>query len=272
DDGVVVVQMRPPALRPTWRLLLLPARIWRWRRHPRVDEAAAWEAMVEPVRALYERDLADASWRELVQTLRAASVVPPRVIAYRLRGLSDAVAVLWLIGLLWSVRRLDLLGDLLSGTDNMTAETSRALDALAARIRTDPALASLFANHPPAALTSLLAEQHPGFLADFHRFLDQYGHRETTSPLLATQPTWRDAPQVVLGLLKVRSAAPPTPPPRPAWRVAREELLGHWLLRSTPARHLADRWLTRARRAFRARENGRFYLTLALPVVYGTIR
>ena len=180
-DGVVVAG-RPPVLRPTWRLLLLPARIRRWSRRPPTDDTAAWEAMIAPIRALGNRDLTTASWPQLVATLRSASAVPPSVIEYRLRGLADAASLLWLIAVLWLTRRLDLLGDLLSGTDNKTAETGRALDALATNIRSQPALAALFADHPPAALPPLLAEQHPEFLADFHDFLDRYGHRGDHQP------------------------------------------------------------------------------------------
>lgn len=271
DDGVVV-GMRPPGLRPTWRALLLPLLARRWARHGRRADDEVWAAAAAPVRELGARDLTAATWPEVLDTLHAACRLPPEVVELRLRNLPNAISALLLLGVLRLTRQTDLLGDLLSGTENRTAETDRALDALAATIRSDPGLAALFAHRPPAELPPLLAERYPAFLAEFHDFLDRYGHRETTSPLLATQPTWRDAPEVVLGLLRNRSARPGAPVPGPpAWQIARAKMLRHPLLRPPPARRLVDRWLAGARRAFRAREDSRFYLTLALPVVRGAM-
>jgi pyruvate,water dikinase len=268
EENGVVVRLDPPAPRLTWRALLLPVRLWRWARSAGADDAGLMAEAEAFAHALRRHDLTSASWEELLATLREAGTVPAGVIQLRLRHLPDAVSLLWLWLLLLVLRRTDRLGALISGTENKTAETDRALDALAARIRSDPALAELFATGEAPELMSMLADRSPVFLRELHAFLDRYGHRETASPLLATQPTWRHAPEAVVGLLKARAAEPPPPAPtRPAWQVARDELLGHPLVRLPPLRQVVPRWLAGARRAFRAREDSRFYLTLALPML-----
>ena len=266
-QDAVAVRLSPPVLHPTWRALLLPVRLREWTRRE-VTDAELAAAIDAPIRRLRQRDLASATWPQLLATLRAGCAVSPALLELRLRHLPDAVGLLWLWLALHLLGRADQLPTLVSGTAHKTAETGRALDALAARIRRDPPLAHLFSTVEPADLLPVLAQHHPQFLADLRDFLDRYGHRETVSPLLATQPTWRDAPQVVLGLLRA-GAARQAPPPsgRPSWQVARDQLLTHPLLRFPPLRHAVLRWLAAARRAFHAREDSRFYLTEALPVV-----
>jgi pyruvate,water dikinase len=263
-DGVVV-RIEPPRLRPTWQILLLPARLRRLAREPAGVPAVLTRPLPRP-------DLRAAAWSELLAVVARAGGVPAGVVRFRLRHLPEAVSVVWLWLLLVLVRRTDRLGALVSGTDNRTAETGRALDALAARIRADPDLSALLATGEPARLMPVLAARHPAFHRELAAFLDRYGHRETASPLLVTQPTWRDAPEVVLGLLRARAATPPVPAPgRPAWQVAREELLAHPLLRPPPVRRAVRRWLRRARRVFQVREDSRFYLTLPLPLLRACI-
>ncbi len=234
------------------------------------------DAIEAQVRMLQARDPSTASWSELLTTLRLACTLPAGALELRLRHLPDALSLLWLWLALVVLGRVDRLGALVSGTDNKTAETNRALDSLADQIRADAGLSELFATPTPprvdpARLFDELAKRSPAFLDDLLDFLDRYGHRETSSPALATQPTWHDAPEVVLGLLGARAATAPPPPTQPAWRVARDEVLSHPLLRLPPLRRAFLRWLTRSRRAFRARENSRFYLTRPLPTVRATM-
>ncbi|HEY8451406.1 MAG TPA: PEP/pyruvate-binding domain-containing protein, partial [Natronosporangium sp.] len=271
DDDGVVVRLDPPRLRPTWRVLLLPVTLRRLARRGAADRWVRAEPAEEPAGVSH---LADLGWAELVDTLRRASVVPRTVIERRLGHLPDAVSLLWLWLTLRLLHRGDLLGDLVSGTDNQTARTARALDALAVRIRRDRSLAHLFATVDAGRLLPVLAERHPDFLAAFRTFLARYGHRETASPLLASQPTWADEPRVVLGLLRARAGTVPPPPAdtRPAWQRARDDLLRHPLLRPAPARRAVLRWLAASRRAFQAREDSRFLLTRRLPLVRGCIR
>src|SRR5207244_11393596 len=69
------------------------------------------------------------------------------------------------------------------------------------------------------------------FLAELQSFLDRYGCREAFITG-ASQPTWRDAPEIPLGILKgLASALSRSAPQRPAWESARDQILRHPLLR-----------------------------------------
>jgi len=110
------------------------------------------------------------------------------------------------------------------------------------------------------------------FLAELRTFLDEYGHREAGATLQISQSTWKDAPEVVLGILKGLAAAPPRiEVERPAWEAARDELLSNPLLRISPIRSAFLRLLAEARWFPQIREDTRFYATLILPVLRRTL-
>jgi pyruvate,water dikinase len=110
------------------------------------------------------------------------------------------------------------------------------------------------------------------WLAELHVFLDHYGHREAGGTLLVSQSTWKDAPEVVLGILKGLALAPARPPTeRPVWEAARDELLAHPLLRLSPLRSAFLELLAQARCFPQLREDTRFYATLILPVLRRTL-
>ena len=92
---------------------------------------------------------------------------------------------------------------------------------------------------------STALQQEPAgraFLERFAAFLDAYGHRETGSPLLVSQPTWKDSPQTVLGILKGMARAEPVPRSGPpSWTTARDDVLAHPALRFEPLRALVLR-------------------------------
>jgi pyruvate,water dikinase len=153
--------------------------------------------------------------------------------------------------------------------ETKTLAANRALEALAAQIRADPLLAAAFARESAGDLPAALARAPAGraFLNDLDRFLDQYGHREAVIST-ALLPTWKDAPETVLGLLKGLAGAAPRPEPaRPAWQVARDGVLAHPLLQLPPARSLFLTLLAEARCFDRIREDTHFDATLALPIV-----
>lgn len=87
-----------------------------------------------------------------------------------------------------------------------------------------------------------------------------------------SQPTWKDAPEVVLGMLQGLARAEPRPQARPpAWEVARDQLLAHPLLRVPPLRSAFLKLLAEARYFPQLREDTRFYALLALPVLRRTL-
>jgi len=105
------------------------------------------------------------------------------------------------------------------------------------------------------------------FLGELRAFLDRYGHREAVL-FAVLEPTWKDAPEVVLGILKGLAAATPRPRPgRAAWEVARDELLAHPLLRLPPLRSVFLKLLAQARCLLQIREDTHFYATLAMPAL-----
>ncbi|MGW0823674.1 PEP/pyruvate-binding domain-containing protein [Streptomyces sp. NPDC002845] len=268
-DGVAVrlAGMRPPA--PTPRALLLPALLLRnaVRYDPRTWEDDPDLALgIGRVRAVERLDVAALEWDELHTALREAQAVLPPVLRLRLRYFPRTVAAIGHVFLLLCLLgRRPQMSALFSSGDIQTARVNRAVAALADRVRGDPSLRAVFAAYEPDELPHALAS-HP-FQDELRTFLARYGHRETVSPLLVTQPTWSAAPEVVLGLLKGLAAAePPTASGRPADVAVREDLLAHPLVRVPPLRSLTVRALDLVPWFVRVREDTRYYITTALPV------
>jgi pyruvate,water dikinase len=275
EDGVVVRLSGMPLFRPTLRMLLAPMRVLRVARH---YDPVRWKA--DPLlgegqvrlRDLEARDLRALSWQEQLAMVREAPAVTlPAIGELRRRYIPPAMLAAGRLRLaLAMLGQGNRFGALLSGVESKTLEANRALEELAARVRSDPALAAIFSRQEGGALWSALEEEPAGraFLADLRVFLDRYGHRETASALLVSQPTWKDAPEVVLGMVKSFAAAEPRPPrDRPAWEVARDGVLAHPLLRIRPLRSAFLHLLGEARYLWQIREDTHFYATTAMPVV-----
>jgi pyruvate,water dikinase len=278
NDGVVERLGDVPPIRPTPELLLAPARIIALARrfdpaHWREDPILA--AVLSRIRELESRDLQALSWNELLATAREAMAMPLAIMELRRRYFPRgalALAAFWII--LRILHLEDRFAPLLSGVDNRTLEANRALEALAAEIRGDPGLATLFATQDAAHLLSALRQEttHRAFRELFTAFLDTYGHRETGSPLLVSQPTWKDSPQTVLGILQGMARAEPTPQNAPsAWMTARDELLAHPALRWLPLREIVSGLVTEARRVSALREDTHYAMTLPMPILRRTL-
>ena len=237
EDGVIVRFSGRLPVRPTPRLLLAPVRLLRqarryelsrWQGDPLLAEALA------RARALEARDPRTISWMDLLATVREALTIAFMLGEVRVRYMPGAIlGFLGLRLMLGLIGRTDCFDALLCGVETKTLEVNRALERLAARIRADPFLADAFARHEPTELWSVLEEQPHGraFLEELGAFLDQYGHREAGGTLLVSQGTWKESPEVVLGILKglavsfVRGQARP-----PDWRAVRDDVLRHPLL------------------------------------------
>ncbi len=127
-----------------------------------------------------------------------------------------------------------------------------------------------FARHEAGELWAALEALPAGraFLGELRAFLDEYGHREAGGTMQVLQPTWKDAPDVVLGMLQGFARAEPRHESgRPAWEVARDEVLAHPLLRLPPIRSAFLELLTEARYFPQLREDTRFFFMLPLPVL-----
>ncbi len=277
DEDDVVVRFNPQFPRPTRRTPLAPFRLIplvrrydpvRWESDPLLSETQA------RVRDLESRDTSTLTWQELLATLYAAKEIP-RLVAGELRRRyfpRAAFSFVRLRLLLALLRRGNQFGTLLSGVENKTLEGNHALEELADRVRSDPVLANTFSSQPPEKLWSALDAQPAGrtFLIELRAFLDRYGHRETAIST-ALQPTWKDAPEVVLGIVKSFATQPPRHAAGlPAWQVARDDLLRHPLLRVAPLRSAFLDTLAEARALSQIREDTHFYATPAMPLLRRT--
>ena len=276
EDGVLV-RLNPRRFRPSFRTLAAP--LWLLRQARRYNPAT-WQndsclaELKQRTAALEAHDLQTLSWDELVVTLDKALAIPSLFSELRIRYLPRPVLAGALLRVvLQFLRRGDRFGALMSGVPTKTSEVNRSLEALAGHIRSDPALARVFREQEPAQLEATLAAE-PGyrpFFEEVREFLDHYGHREKMV-LLASQPTWKDAPQDVLALLKSLAATPPlVSSERREHEAAKEELLRHPLLRLPPLRGAMCGLLQQARLFVSVREDTHFYGVLPLPVVRRTM-
>jgi pyruvate,water dikinase len=279
EDGVVVRFKGRLPLRPTSDALLAPLRALRLARryHPGDWQADPLLAEIQAQsRDLEARGLRAMPWQRLIDTVHESLAIPPRIGEVRARyipGMAWAVARVRLMLVL--LCRADLFGTLLfTGVETKTLEMNRALEGLAAQVRIRPDLGSAFASHEGDELWSALEAQPAGraFLAELGAFLDEYGCRESGGTLQISQPTWREAPVLVLGILRGLAAAPPpSDKEEPAWQAARDELLAHRLLRSPGVRATFLRLLAEARQLAQFREDTRFYVMLPVPVLRQTL-
>ncbi len=288
EDGVVVRLRGELPVRPTPGVLLTPLRLlrlsWRhdpatWHTDPLLPEAEA------RVHALEARNLQQLSWEELLAMVHEVLAIPILVWEFRERYLVRPIfAAARLRLLLTLLGRVDLFGTLLfTGVETRTLAANRALEELAARIRSDPVLAETFVRHEASELWPALEapETQPAgraFLAALRTFLDEYGHREVGGTLQVARPTWKDAPELVLGLLQgmAQDGLRPQPqgqrPVRPAWEAARDDILRHPLLRLlSPVRSAFLRLLAEARYFPQLREDTRFAFMRLLPVSRRTL-
>lgn len=274
EDGVVASFNGMPSLRPSLDLALLPFRLIdlaiqhdprSWREDPILQDALA------QIRDLGSADLEQRSWAELLDMTAAALDVPLRIVEIRRRYFPRALLAMFGLRLILKLASRDeSFGDLLSGIDNKTLEANRQLETLAATVRTTPALAELFAAHDAASLPAAFDDspEGQGFQQSLHRFLSQYGHRELASPLLVSQPTWGDAPETILGLLRTMSQTDASPTVQSdSWQATRDEILALPAFEITPLRDLFLWLLGEARQFPPLREDTHFYLTTPIPVL-----
>lgn len=274
EDGVVASFNGMPALRPSLDLALLPIRLitlaiqhdpCTWREDPILHTALA------RIQELDTTDLSNRSWADLLEMTDAALDIPMQIVELRRRYFPRTLlAMLGLRLVLKLVRRSESFGLLLSGIDNKTLEANRQLETLATAIRTNRSLAATFATHDVAAIPAALDVTADGqaLQRSLDLFLAQYGHRELASPLLVSQPTWRDAPEAILGLLKTMSQTDTAPTHQTeTWQGARDDVLALPDLQFPPLRAVFLWLLDEARQFPPLREDTHFYLTTPIPVL-----
>ncbi len=262
-DGIVQ-QFVPPQPRPTHHT---PARLARtvgrglrgsperWADDPRLrlyrEGAAALDAL----------DLSQLSWHELTAVPGRAARLIDLMTALRVGYLPGAfVALAQLVGSLRLTGKADLAHELIGSAPTMTTAANDALGELARTASEIPALRKLLES---GDLDRVLTEipslpDAAQWWQDLQHFLETYGHRETTSLLLAHDPCWRDSPRTVLGLIRMLlDDAPEAASTRTLPAAARKALS------SRRIRHLADK----AAAGVACREDTHFELTRTMPAV-----
>ncbi|WP_308466628.1 PEP/pyruvate-binding domain-containing protein [Rathayibacter soli] len=269
EDGVVV-QFVPPMPSPTGHVVKAPFSVLsRARRY----DPARWTT--DPRYADFERrlqeltrsDPAAASWPELVASVHAALDLVDPITTLRTQYLPGmGVAIIRLRLALTRVRRTRLMADLIIGAPTITARGNERLSELAETVRADATLRSLLTERDArAALERVTSDPaFAGFTSAFAEYLQQYGHRETISPVLASSPTWSEAPETVLGLIALLASDDSERAAATRAADAEEALFAHRRLQSPKARERMQ-WRIRAARAgigFREDSHDAFMRTL----------
>ncbi|MBK9161496.1 MAG: phosphoenolpyruvate synthase [Nitrosomonadales bacterium] len=106
-----------------------------------------------------------------------------------------------------------LFDTLIAHTETKTGIINKELAALANEIRSDTNLGAMIASAPSRTLIETgQLEAHTGFAAQFEKFLRDHGHREVDFD--PYQPTWLEAPWLVLDNLRLMAAMPQEDAPR----------------------------------------------------------
>jgi len=275
EDGVVV-QLVPPTPRPTLRLLAAPLSVARrgrefkiadWKRDPR------FAAFLEQVKRLDNQDPETMRWAEVVDIARKSFNTMCGITGLRssyLPGLFLPALKLRLLLIL--LGRTRLASALIAGEETMTSKANRALEELAELVRADPELAADFTSLEGPALLQRVEQYsvHNAFRDAFAHFLHDYGNRETVSVVLSSSPTWSDAPEVVLGLVKALQSQGSNREDQTGAALA--ELKRHPFLRIAPFRRVVLSTVEAARAGMAFREDSHFYATKVIPPMRAAYR
>lgn len=166
-----------------------------------------------------------------------------------------------------------LFDDLMAHCETKTGMVNKELYALAGEIRDIPELHALIDATPSRDLiASDGLAAFPHFAARFQKFLSDHGHRETDFD--PYQPTWLEAPWVVLDNLRLMASAPPAEAPEAKERGLRMRQLQAELAlfaKIPPALHFFMHELLRLARAYTTLDDVEHYQTtrLTLPLRRG---
>jgi phosphohistidine swiveling domain-containing protein len=263
DEYGVVDRFVPAAPRPTIGALKAPWRVAtlahrhdpsRWTDDPR------FATFLDRVHNLAAQDPTTMPWPRLKAMPRQALDLIKPIGVLRIDYLpGTGLALLRLFIVLRLLHRSALLPDLLVAPTR-TTDANRALEALAEQAREDPRLLEAVNQLDQRALAAF-----PEFTRQFNAYLEEYGHRETVSPVLVTPPTQGEVPETVLGMIKLLAAEPPR---APADRYAALlELLKHPLLQRPRRRARIESWVAAARAGIAFREDSHFYFLMPLPIL-----
>ena len=268
EDGVVV-RLVPPVPRPTFRTLAAPYSLVRrakrysparWTGDPR------FSAFLADVDRLNMQEPGSLPWKAVVTLAEEAFATMRGITELRISYLPGVLlSQLKLRSMLFLLGRRRLAPALIAGAQTRTSQANKALEQLAAQVQSNPDLAGLFTHLNPDELLAALTQrdEFADFHAAFKRFLAEYGHRETMSVVLSSPPTWSEAPEVVLGL--VRSMTGQRPPATDQTGEALEDLMRHPAMRIHQLRRRMAAAVESAKAGMAFREDSHFYATMVLP-------
>lgn len=273
EDGVVV-RLVPPVPHPTLRVLAAPLSVARRARRFDPSEWMQDDRFTTFLRSAEETKrvpLPEMDWAQLVAHARRVFAVSGAVADLRVSYLpASFLPQLPMRLILLALGRADLASTLLAGAETRTEHANRSLERLARLVRGDAELRRAFDELEPADLLSAI-HTDPRF-ADFNEafrgFLDEYGHRETVSLVLSSSPTWSDAPEAVLGLVRV--LIPARTGTSDATGTALQDLLQHPALSNAWLRRHTLRAINGSAIGTAFRDDSHFYLTLLLPTLRRT--
>ncbi|WP_104173966.1 PEP/pyruvate-binding domain-containing protein [Arthrobacter sp. Y81] len=268
EDGVVV-RLVPPIPHPTIRTLAAPVSL---ARRARQFNPATWtqdprfSAFLENVEQLNGKDPGPLRWRAVVALAEESFATMRGITDLRVSYLPGVfVPLLKMRLMLVLLGKAKLAAALIAGAETRTSQANRALEQLAAIAADDPGLARAFAESDPGRLLELVEKEseHVAFREAFKAFLLEYGHRETISVVLSSAPTWSDAPEVVLGLVKAMFGERFQTVDQTG--MALSELRMHPPLRFAPLRRSVLAAVESARNGMAFREDSHFYATTVIP-------
>lgn len=273
EDGVVV-RLVPPVPHPTLRVLAAPLSVARRVRRFDPSEWMQDDRFTAFLRAAEETKrvpLPELDWAQLVAHARRIFAVSGAVADLRVSYLpASFFPQLPMRLILLALGRADLASTLLAGAETRTEQANRSLERLASLVRGDAELRCAFDELEPADLLSAVHTdpRFAGFDEELRAFLDEYGHRETVSLVLSSSPTWSDAPEAVLGLVRV--LIPARQATSDVTGTALQDLLQHPALRNVWLRRRTLRAVNGSKIGTAFRDDSHFYLTLLLPTLRKT--
>jgi rifampicin phosphotransferase len=276
-DGVVQ-QLLPPRPRPTLKTFTTPLRM---RGRIRSFDPAEWTA--DRRFAAFEREVAELRsadhsmlpWAELLRMPRRSLDVLDRFIDLRIDYLPRAGVDL--VRLRLRLALLGLLGSassLTRGGTTRTTDANRALAAIAASIRANPAWWSTFDTADAEDLANRIwhDDAFETLRPSIDAFLEEFGHRETTSAFLMSEPTWSERPAILVGAIQSMLGSEPAAETTDARNdVLRHRILGLRRVRITRTGPALLRAAVAARAAIAFREDSHFHAMRALPPLRGAL-
>ncbi|MBP2411889.1 pyruvate,water dikinase [Arthrobacter stackebrandtii] len=204
----VVQEMVPPRPRPTVHTLTAPFRLVPKIRRFRPSnwmQDARFLAFDSDAAELSRLDVSGMAWAELVDVPRRAMAVLDGFITLRIDYLPrvgfELARLKVLLGLTGLGREFSSLSTV---TATRTGDANRALRGLALAVSGNRQWRTAVLDNSPGELGDLIATD-PAF-APLHQQIDGYlaefGHRETTSAFLVSEPTWVDDPAVLYGAVR----------------------------------------------------------------------